>query len=213
MSSVTPESTPYTMKICPIGDLIIHLPDLSIRFLVSSTILIMHSPVFSAMLGPSSQFAEAVAFRRQPAHAEPYVMELHDDDPVALAVVLRALHLLVAGIPRTINIRQLARIAVICDKYDCAEALRMWADIWVAPYSPYKAQLPTHESLMLFVSWLWGYEDIFKDIANNFTENIVVIEGEDGNMKKKWRWGQMLWEFDQHIPEFIIGRLPGIPLD
>ncbi|CUS07173.1 unnamed protein product [Tuber aestivum] len=81
--------------ISPVGDMLIHLltPTHTLYHKASASILITMSKVFSVMPCPTSLFSEAQRVNNLPySSTEPFVLSLHDDNPVVLYILLKALH-------------------------------------------------------------------------------------------------------------------------
>jgi len=81
--------------ISPVGDMLIRLltPTHTLHYRVSASVLITASKIFSAMLSATPPFSESQRFNNSPnSSTEPFVLMLHDDDPVALRILLKALH-------------------------------------------------------------------------------------------------------------------------
>lgn len=161
------------------------------------------------MLGPSSSFSEAVALRRsQSTQGDPYVQTLFDDDPVALAVILEAIHLQATRVPRRVTIEQLVKLAVVCDKYDCAAAVKLWAETWMEPWSKCLTVGETQLG-MLFVTWVFGQRNVFSSLTKMLVPQLAfsangrsvcaMIKAADP------RLGWVPAQFDPHIPGIILG--------
>ncbi|RYO00069.1 hypothetical protein AA0121_g13445 [Alternaria tenuissima] len=97
----------------------------SATFLVSTHILRLASPVFSSMF--SATFREG---QRLLAEDCP-VVELEDDDPELVGLMLRVLHYQGSSADHKMDAETLARLSHHCDKYDCTRALRPWVQIWL----------------------------------------------------------------------------------
>jgi len=85
----------------PDGDVILVIPSEALertaRFQVNSHSLCIASSVFRAMLGASARFKEGNALRNRDAGSPPIEITLGDDNPKALAVLLRIVHLHTTG--------------------------------------------------------------------------------------------------------------------
>jgi len=88
----------------------------AVKFQVSSAALKLASPVFRAMFGP--HFLEGL---RTFSASDP--LRLEDDDPVAFLEFCRVIHFQVIH-RDSLQLNQLAALAVLCDKYQCAQALK-----------------------------------------------------------------------------------------
>lgn len=154
------------LTIDPDGDLILNVlvevKNLSRgRIQVSSKCLCLASPVLRAMLGPSSHFQEAEALRRAPD--SPVVVELKGDDYDALVIVLNILHLRTRNVPNAVTVDTLYDIAVVCNKYDAADTLVPWVNIWRAGFTDLTGK-PGYER-WLVISWVFRQSAIFTDVT------------------------------------------------
>ncbi|OLN87518.1 hypothetical protein CCHL11_06106 [Colletotrichum chlorophyti] len=94
---------------------------------VSSKILKLNSPVFKAMLG--GKFREGAELAGKTDHSEPYIVDLPDDDVEAMTILCQILHNVY--IPERPSPLCLERLAFVCDKYECMEALKYCGMVWV----------------------------------------------------------------------------------
>ncbi|CUS08282.1 unnamed protein product [Tuber aestivum] len=81
--------------ISPVGDMLIRLltPTHTMYYKASASVLIATSKVFSVMPCPTSLFSEAQRVNNLPySSTEPFVLSLHDNNPVVLHILLKALH-------------------------------------------------------------------------------------------------------------------------
>lgn len=185
------------------------------RFLVSSVVLCGASSVFTAMLGPCSPFAEAVALRRaQAAGGDLYVQPLSDDDPVALAVTLSAMHFKLENVPRETTVEQLMQLAIVCDKYNCAAVLKQWVEKWITIRKCQQVKKPTQSIQMLFVAWVFGADGEFGELTQTLVPKIA-FSGASGRtevcrMLKPPRGGlRQIWpplSFGAYVPSVVLGR-------
>jgi len=113
----------------PDGDLLLHVGTKLASvvnprvFKVCSAALRRASPVWKFMLfGP---FTEA-----KPAVGD-WVVELPEDDPETLKILLGLLHGVFAAIPPTLPLAVLCRVLVMADKYDLFHLLRPVVNAWV----------------------------------------------------------------------------------
>ncbi|KAA8909842.1 hypothetical protein FN846DRAFT_1020383 [Sphaerosporella brunnea] len=149
---------------------------------VSSQQLCAGSPVFAVMLDPKSSFLEATQLRahkrQQPPSSELYQLNLSDSghDPTALAAVFYALHGANEHLPQTIPFEGLCDIAVVCDYYDCADAMRPWVQLWMEPWKVH-AERPGYERWLL-IAWVFGEASVFEALTKRFIRNGSLIDGE-----------------------------------
>lgn len=85
-----------------------------------------------------------------------YHVPAQDWDSEALLYVLQILHLRNGQVPRTIPLEMLAKIAVLIDFYDCAEALESFTERWIE-YLRATAPVPSYfcRDLMLWMCIAW----------------------------------------------------------
>ncbi|KAB5575383.1 hypothetical protein GE09DRAFT_1281274 [Coniochaeta sp. 2T2.1] len=87
------------------------------KYLVSSKILSLASPVFTKMF--SQKFSEGAKVR----NGEVPSIDLEEDDAEMMGIILNILHYRLEDIPRDIETLPLAILAMLSDKYDCERAL------------------------------------------------------------------------------------------
>lgn len=191
-----------TRDIAPYGDIILEIPTKAgiAQLKVSSQVLCTASPVFRAMLSPTSSFREAYEFRTMTAGTEPYRLVLTDDNPEALAVILLALHCQNKLVPVAISFQNLLDLAIICDKYDCAAAVSLWVDIWTKDWRG--VQQDAGYEQWLFIAWTFGIEDVFQNLSKK-----IITEGHYGTedptlfvTKEGFCLDEML------VPERVMGK-------
>lgn len=170
-----PATNDLSLNIAPHGDLILKLParDGMLRFRVASQVLCISSPVFFAMLNPTSRFKEATEFHAHPRAApEPYVLSIKDDNPTALMAILSAIHLRNSLVPSTVNDWEILwHIAVICDKYDFTAALSVWIRLWAKGWNRRKVP-DSGYGYWLFIAWTFGLENIFTTVSKG-----IILRG------------------------------------
>ena len=88
--------------------------------------LVAGSSVFKAMLAPN--FKEGATLAINSVAME---LSLPDDSGCHMAIICRILHLRNNDVPDELQYNDLAAIAALADKYDCAEALRAYAHVWI----------------------------------------------------------------------------------
>lgn len=101
-------------------------------FVCESKTLSRASPVWKAMLyGPWRESRDS----NNPAQGE-WVVELPDDKPEPMAMVLNIIHSRFETLPDVQSkdsIPELYELAVLSDKYDLAKVFRPWAETWLKP--------------------------------------------------------------------------------
>ncbi|KAB5518129.1 hypothetical protein GE09DRAFT_1230544 [Coniochaeta sp. 2T2.1] len=112
----------------PEGDAVIvldnHKTGFQEKYLVSSKILSLASPVFTKMF--SQKFSEGAKVR----NGEVPSIDLEEDDAEMMGIILNILHYRLEDIPRDIETLPLAILAMLSDKYDCKRALGGWIETW-----------------------------------------------------------------------------------
>lgn len=89
---------------------------------VSSEVLSLASPVFRVMIG--GKFKEGVELAEKTASSETYGLSLPEDDAEATTLICKILHFNIEGIPKKPNTLYLERLAYLCDKYQCINAVK-----------------------------------------------------------------------------------------
>lgn len=144
----------------PEGDVILAVTDpthnISENFLVSSKVFGLASPVFSKMFGPD--FSEGIQIR---SGDRPYV-NLVEDDPRAMELLLRILHYQSADVSFSMEPKPLAVLAIHCDKHNCIAALRPWTAQWCSNISGIAA--PEQFGYMLLAAYMFR-SPTFSNIA------------------------------------------------
>ncbi|KAJ0383085.1 hypothetical protein COL922a_011229 [Colletotrichum nupharicola] len=95
------------------------------HFLVCSRTLRRSSPVFKAML--FSGFAES-----KPADSAAWTIQLPDDDPSVILLVLSIIHGHFQLVARELKEYQLHEVLIVTEKHDMTKILNPWASTWFA---------------------------------------------------------------------------------
>jgi hypothetical protein len=148
------------------------------------------------MLGPSSQFKEACELRKSPTD-ELYELCL-EDDWSALMVVLLALHCRSEMVPVSLSFDNLLRLAIVCDKYDCAGGVAPWARAWTEGWSSIALD-PGHEE-WLFIAWVFRIPEGFEELSRKIILESYV-DTTDGELRSAA--GQVLERLS--IPQSVFG--------
>ena len=77
----------------------------------------------------SSNFREAITLQ-DTGNLE---IDLPDDDPVALSLLLNIIHSRSKRVPCQIEMDDLCRVAVLIDKYEMHEAISLHTRLWIRP--------------------------------------------------------------------------------
>ncbi|KAF5004598.1 hypothetical protein FDECE_8928 [Fusarium decemcellulare] len=128
----------------PRGDLTLLIGDkthdTSKRFLVSSKVLTLASPVLANLLSP--KFKEGTMFHNGKCDT----VTLEEDDLETMGLILQILHYQSDKAPLKMAPTKLATFAIHCDKYDLIDAVKPWASQW--------CRLPDTS----YTTVEWGYE-------------------------------------------------------
>ena len=113
------------------GDIILAVgPTGAHRITVSSKILCLASGVFKAMMKP--RFREGLSLRSaENPTAEPVVIVLPDDNPLATLTLCQLLHFQTDMVESYPDATKLLALAIFCDKYNCAGAIRYATETWL----------------------------------------------------------------------------------
>ena len=121
------------------------------RFRVSSRHLILASSVFRAML--SRNFREGTTLKAVGI----VEIDLPDDDPDALALLLNVIHSRSKSVPSKLGLSSLCRLALLVDKYQMHEAFNLLASMWIAHAvsKGWPEKFDARMRQMLYVSWVF----------------------------------------------------------
>lgn len=124
-----PSPVPDAVQLDPDGDAVLVFSNEK-KFLVSSKVMSLTSSMFRAMFG-NPHFKEGSQLR----NGEIPVVDLDEDDPAAMEMILRILHHKSPNTSRVCKDQKFRfQLAVCCDKYDFTEALRYWIATWLGQY-------------------------------------------------------------------------------
>ncbi|KAF1960015.1 hypothetical protein CC80DRAFT_438439 [Byssothecium circinans] len=127
--------------------------DEGIQYMVSSRHLAIASGYFKSSLAKKG-WLEGV-----PSKVDgKYHLDASAWDPDAFLILLNVLHLHNRKVPRAISLEMLARIAVLVDYYRCAEAVEVFADVWITKArtdSPVPTKYGRDLMLWMLISWVF----------------------------------------------------------
>jgi len=135
-------------------------PD-GVKIRVSSRHLILASPYFRNML--KREWKEGKTLQ-----TDKFVeVEVEDVDADALVTVMNIIHGKTRSVPKTVDLEMLAKIAVVVDIYECAEAVEVFTDMWLAHL---RSALPSKYSrdavLWICISWVFRQHDEFRSATS-----------------------------------------------
>jgi hypothetical protein len=122
-----------------------------IWYYVSRRHLVSAAPTFERMLSETN-WTEGIRNENDGLYHVP----AEDWDSEALLYVLQVLHLRNGQVPRTVSLEMLAKIAVLIDFYQCAEALESFTERWVE-HLQVTTPVPSYfcRNLMLWMCIAW----------------------------------------------------------
>ena len=137
------------VKIDVEGDLV--LVSKSRAFLVSSKAMAMASTVFDQELRTQAQFLPGPAGLR--------ILCMDDTLSEALEVILNIIHHKGGRIvPAKLSLDELAKLAIIVEKYSLAGVVRSWAYRWIRTVMPFKEKIQSNQAPK-FMELAWAFED------------------------------------------------------
>jgi len=125
--------------------------------LVSSRVLSLASTVFEAMF--NGNFAEG----QDLSYVSPRAVPVPDDDPIIMELLCNIFHMQMSEVPDKLDMKSFADFAVLCDKYDCREAIRFQAKVWVFGLIS-DPDAPNFEKL-LFVTYVLDLPHEFRTVT------------------------------------------------
>ncbi|KAI8315812.1 hypothetical protein K4K59_000749 [Colletotrichum sp. SAR11_240] len=141
-------------------------------FLVCSRTLGRSSPVFQAML--FGGFAES-----KPADGSAWNVQLPDDDPSPLLLVLSIIHGHFHHVVRELKEYQLHELLVVTEKYDMTKILYPWASSWFAPYKERSLINDQASFSLVWSSWELGHKEAFCRFARGIMlQQPIDVKGE-----------------------------------
>jgi hypothetical protein len=153
--------------------------------LVSSKALSLASPVFKAMF--DGRFAEG----QNLSPDSPRVLQLLDDAPTPMITLCSIAHMNTVDLKFAPNLVALADLAVLCDKYNCAEAVRGWCQLWVLQLTS-QIGVPGYEKLIL-VTYMFDMPEEFHKVTQKWLCD--------------YSCGSTVFHGDHFVPSKVFGRL------
>ena len=192
-------------SICDQWDLIIQLNticDLEADYLVSRAALALASPVFAKMVDAESPFP-SIKERKQSDGTVCKHLDIFDDDPDALLVLLRAIHLKFDMVPTgQLAFTKLLALTKLVDKYDCARIILPWQNCWIGDLYQQQVLTAGHES-WLYICVVLGESRNFTELTKLLITQFLANENavDDGEIQQRRNVSVSI----QDIPDKIFG--------
>jgi len=154
------------------GDVTLKLGDTLL--LVSSKVLSVASPVFRAMFGPHFQEGDALSKSNS---TTPAVIALPDDDAHTMTVLCQFLHYQNESLHELFvqeSISGLRKLAIVCDKYNCVNAVSFSTNAWISTLEPLEANASEDELFSLVESaYFLDHAVLFERVTKRILMNDV----------------------------------------
>lgn len=134
-------------------------PRTALNIQVSSHVLGLVSTVFKAMF--SSRYHEGAMLVA--TAGQPVSIALPDDNPEAVSLACRLFHYQLDDTLELSSLRLIEKLAIFCDKYDCARAMRPLVRLWARRYEWFGG-VPGLENLLL-VSYMFNDPEFFSKVT------------------------------------------------
>lgn len=136
-----------------------------------------------------------------------WVINLPDDNPQALKVILQIIHFRFGEVPKCPTIDELFEICILVSKYDCTHLIQPWAEKWGGLLKGFanNRNAPTLNFKVLWVSWVLGCVRPFRDMV----DSIILTSKIDEHGDLIHACGAKLE--DIVLPEHLLGKLHSVP--
>lgn len=128
-------------------------------FLVSSNILQLVSPYFVRLLGPHFKEGTKLLNEERP------IIELKGDDVTLMSMILHVFHHR-GNTKSAVFPKDLARLAIICDKYSLTTALEVWIDRWFS-FAEKRISSSKDMGYLLVAAFLLDDATKFRELSKN----------------------------------------------
>lgn len=130
-----------------------------IHYYVSSRHLMMASPIFRRALKKDG----CIESSRNDDDGHFHIAASGWDEE-AFLIVLQIFHLRNKVVPRLVSLEMIAKIAILVDYYDCAEALEMFSSVWIAELmnTPIPENYCRDLILWIWVAWAFDLSTLFE---------------------------------------------------
>ncbi|KAH8648207.1 hypothetical protein BGZ60DRAFT_423350 [Tricladium varicosporioides] len=178
------------------GDAVLAVGDSQeiVKFLISTKVLSLASPVFAKMFGPN--FQEGHKLRC----GENIEVRLEDDNALAMEVILKALHYYRINQRHPTDVEEMASIAVHCDKYDCAGALSPWISYWLNKFKPMTGP-PEALGFLLLTAYILDDAEQFMEISAMAIRNLTI------SFSQTWKSYEILNFLPENVQSIIATQV------
>jgi hypothetical protein len=107
-------------------------------------------------------------------HTPRKILDLTEDPPEAILLLLRIAHLQFDKIDLSLTVHQLYNVATLCDYYDCVHLVRPWLGSWLAEEVE-QSKVPGQEE-WLTIAWVFGREKVFTELAARMVREVETNE-------------------------------------
>jgi len=147
------------------------------------------------MLGRDSPFSEGPASTRADGTRKVTVV---DDHYETLLMILRIFHLKGHLVSEEISFEQLYEVAVLVDKYDMLNGLRLWIGKWSSEWLKTREKSVFYSPRWLFISWALRLEDRFRMETKYILNDFHLNENGDLSIDK---YGTDTFD---RVPEYVV---------
>ncbi|KKY13285.1 putative nuclear pore protein [Diplodia seriata] len=121
---------------------------------------------WKSMFAPDSQF-------KAPAKNEDGMAEtLLEDNPQALALLLRIAHLRFDEVPRRLSLEELYNMAILTDKYLPTRLVKPWAGLWIELLKG--SAKDGNRGWWLWIAWEYGEEALFEELGTALVTECAI---------------------------------------
>ncbi|OTB09884.1 hypothetical protein K445DRAFT_17198 [Daldinia sp. EC12] len=141
----------------------------AVVYTVCSRSLARVSPVFDRML--YGGFSEGRS--NQGKDAEDWIVDLPEDKPAAMAVLLSITHGRFEQVPKALSVDELYDVTVLTNFYDATSTLGPWSNKWKAAIEKVERESNELMPKILWISWELGWKNTFTVLSRR-----MVLESE-----------------------------------
>lgn len=170
---------PGSDNITPSGDAMLHPSgDLLIYHNEFTIPLLLCSKAFALLCKPWAKMVEyrMVMGSEESKEDERMKIDLSDDDPIALSILLYISHLRFEMVPSFLSLKQLFALSVLTDKYEATRMVRPWIAHWLSIWNI--ASMETKVA-NVWIAWEFGLLEDFERIATALVLDAEIKDDSD----------------------------------